>query len=292
MLELTGWGDILGGVVILYWLLAIYLFRQSVRKSSTRFGKIVSGVVVALLFGFFPLKSCVDEALYVRDHKARLAKAEAIFNERCKTAGERIYRTVDGVEGIMLVKLRPYYFTRKMGYDPYDQGTLDPYGNVGEYGHDDEYILSFFLGRNDSGRLDKESREKTGYRYADVRDPVDGQHYRYTAHWWRNSKWDQETAPLLRLGRTPTSDPIPHYGVTFEDLTTQEERALWIAGGALKIVDLNTNEVLAERIGYMLDRGQGASIATRQPWTHAREWSCPRPAPARDFVEKILKIKE
>lgn len=70
MLELTGWGDILGGVVILYWLLAIYLFRQSVRKSSTRFGKIVSGIVVAFLFGFFPLKSCVDEALYVRSHGA------------------------------------------------------------------------------------------------------------------------------------------------------------------------------------------------------------------------------
>ena len=37
----------------------------------------------------------------------RLAKAEAMFQERCKTAGEKIYRTVENVEGIFLLKLRP-----------------------------------------------------------------------------------------------------------------------------------------------------------------------------------------
>lgn len=38
---------------------------------------------------------------------ARLAKAEATFAERCKKAGEFIHRTVDDVEGVFLMKIRP-----------------------------------------------------------------------------------------------------------------------------------------------------------------------------------------
>ena len=41
------------------------------------------------------------------DPKARLAKAEAMFAERCKKAGEFIHHTAENVEGIFLMKLRP-----------------------------------------------------------------------------------------------------------------------------------------------------------------------------------------
>lgn len=37
----------------------------------------------------------------------RQAKANAMFAERCKMAGTRISRTVDNVEGIYVLKLRP-----------------------------------------------------------------------------------------------------------------------------------------------------------------------------------------
>ena len=63
-------------------------------------------------------------------------------------------------------------------------------------------------------------------------------------------------------------------------------------------------EVIAERIGYMVDKGQGSKAAGRQPWDKAAEWSCPSfavgaigfPSGAqrgqtRRFVEKVLKIK-
>ncbi len=41
------------------------------------------------------------------DPKARLAKAEAMFAERCKKAGVFIHRTAENVEGVFLMKLRP-----------------------------------------------------------------------------------------------------------------------------------------------------------------------------------------
>jgi hypothetical protein len=57
------------------------------------------------------------------DPKARLAKAEAMFEERCKKAGEFIKRTVENVEAVYVMKVRP----KKINYG--DQFRMDdPYG--------------------------------------------------------------------------------------------------------------------------------------------------------------------
>ena len=45
--------------------------------------------------------------------QARLAKAEAMFQERCKTAGEKIYRTAEKVEGVLLMKIARRYKLRR-----------------------------------------------------------------------------------------------------------------------------------------------------------------------------------
>lgn len=294
MLELTGWGDILRGIVILYWLIGIFLFYRSVKKSSTRLGKIGGGISVAFLFGFFPLKSCVDEALYVRDHKARLAKAEAIFNERCKTAGERIYRTVEGVEGIMLLKLRP------TNYSPYKQNAVDPYGEDFDWEEPDAYVGTFLQGRDEKSFLvERVLAEKPGYRYAEAIDPKDGKRYRYTAYMGVRPKLVGKTnSASFLLKREPAPGSAPRYGVTYDDITTPEERAQWIAGSSLKVIDTETSEVIAERIGYMIDKGLGNEGGARQPWTYAQRrpgWSCPQNTgmgQTRNFVERSLKIKE
>jgi hypothetical protein len=69
------------------------------------------------------------------------------------------------------------------------------------------------------------------------------------------------------------------------------------------VIDLKTNEVMAERIGYMMDRGQGNDSGGRPPWLLAADYSCPRFGPkdtmrtprfayqanqTRNFVEKVL----
>ena len=101
----------------------------------------------------------------------------------------------------------------------------------------------------------------------------------------------------------------PRYGITYDDISTREEREYWIAGSSLKVIDLKTNEVIAERVGYMMDRGQGNTSGGRSPWLMAANFACPSfqrnplmPIPpgqaasaqarqTQDFVEKILKPK-
>lgn len=231
----------------------------------------------------------------------RLAKAEALFNERCQTAGEKIHRTADKVEGIFLMKVRQ---TSNYG----KQFEMDD-----PYGHDstgDEYFNSFLVGRNRNGFLTRrEDATQPGYRYVEAQDPQDGKRYRYTGS---VREVTRVSSPLIGgdgksfkttafvLDKTPSSGPQPRYGVTYDDISIREERDYWITGSSLKVIDLKTNEVIAERIGYMMDRGQGSTAGGRSPWLLAARNACPefpidgsrqtdQVGQTRNFVEKVLK---
>jgi hypothetical protein len=45
--------------------------------------------------------------------------------------------------------------------------------------------------------------------------------------------------------------------------------------GSLKVVDLQTNEVIGERIGYMTDFYQGSQVGGGSPWFFAADHACP-----------------
>jgi hypothetical protein len=103
------------------------------------------------------------------------------------------------------------------------------------------------------------------------------------------------------LKKIPPVVPGPRYGVTYADISTIDDRKIWIAGSSLRVIDLETNEVIAERVGYMIDRGQGSEAGFRQPWADAAYIACPnfpfisdqrhvrQSDQTRNFVEKILK---
>jgi hypothetical protein len=86
--------------------------------------------------------------------------------------------------------------------------------------------------------------------------------------------------------------------VTYDDISTREEREYWIAGSSLKVIDLHANEIIAERVGYMVDWAQGSRVGGRAPWLLATQQACPK-FPGRhsvaqlgqtkEFVEKVLK---
>ncbi len=223
----------------------------------------------ALLFTF----ALSTQAEVPKDPKERLAKAEAMFQERCKKAGKFIYRTAENVEGIFLLKVRP----KNEDLDFNDQYRLnDPYGHDA----DDEDFIKFFL----SNAVEKPSRPPSswkpylGYRYVDAVDPKDGKRYRYTGRidqpWLRDKRYGEWVREFV-LDRVPAPDPAPRYGVTFDDISTTEERDYWIAGSSLKVIDLQTNQVMAERIGYMIDFGQGNESGGRSPWLLALNYACP-----------------
>jgi hypothetical protein len=226
----------------------------------------------------------------------RQAKAMAMWQERCKTAGDKIYKTVDNVEGVYLMKLRPN------GVNYGDQFKLDdPYGSdlLG-----DGYLASLLRGSYEANlrSSDKSPPPSMGYLYVEAQDPKDGQRYRYTGRVeepWQTNKSYFKGYTRFVLDKVPAPVNLPRYGVTYDDISTREEREYWIAGSSLKVIDLQTNEVLAERIGYMVDWAQGSQVGGRSPWLFAADNACPEFASrhgasaqsrqTQRFVEKVLK---
>jgi hypothetical protein len=215
---------------------------------------------------------------------SRLDRAEAMFTERCKKAGVFIHRTAENVEGIFLMKIRP----KEVNHG--DQYAMDdPYGrdSAGE-----TYLKIFFTEFYRVPVIPPPGwKRRMGYHFVEAIDPKDGQRYRYTGSMKVVGRKD-ETAPNVKsnlarnsnydlniyafaLDKVPALGAMPRYGVTYNDISTREERDYWIAGSSLKVIDLQTNEVMAERIGYMIDRGQGNTNSGRSPWLFAADHACP-----------------
>jgi hypothetical protein len=116
---------------------------------------------------------------------------------------------------------------------------------------------------------------------------------------WRHDASYSKTFKRFVLDKNPAPGAMPRYGVTYDDISTREERDYWIAGSSLKVIDLQTNQVMAERIGSMMDRGQGDRSGGRAPWLFAADHACPPFAPTNPstaqsyqtvlFAERILK---
>ncbi len=212
-----------------------------------------------------------DSTLYIEHAR----KAEAIFAERCKRSGEKISHVVSDVEGVLLIKGRPV----DINYG--DQFRMDdPYGS--DFGGD-SYVASFLRPTNIKIKTGGE-KSLAGYHFIDAIDRVAGKTYRYTG----DAKEVEVVSSILVggtgkkfksnefvLNRMPASDRNVRYAVTYDDISTQEDREYWIAGSSLRIIDLQTNEVIGERIGYMIDVAQGSTQGGRSPWLFAADHACP-----------------
>lgn len=250
-------------------------------------------IVFFLLFSSWPLSSIGADS-------TSFDRAQSLFQQRCVSAGERIHKVVKDVDGVLLLKLR----APQLNFD--NQFRLDdPYGR--DYLGDD-YIKSFLQARHELPReiARLKGREHTphgqiGYAFVEADNPMDGNRYRYTAVIDQPGKTDSrfsiDYARVIMTSRV-SNNPSPRYGVTYEDISTIEDRQHWIASSSLKVLDLLTDEVIAERIGYMMDLGQGGTRGGRSPWLFAADNACPafqgsNPALPQGgqtgiFVEKVL----
>jgi hypothetical protein len=252
--------------------------------------------VAAVLLGLSLLVSACGNSPGPSRLSERQIKAQTMFAERCKTAGEKIHKIVENVEGIYLLKLRPDEINRG------NQFALDdPYGTDLS---GDGYIVSLLKGSYEHNLRPSENSPPPpkGYAYVEAIDLKDGARYRFTGRVdepWRTNKAYLKGSTRFVLDKFPAIGPAPRYGLTFDDISTKEEREYWIAGSSLKVIDLQTNEVIAERVGYMMDWAQGSRAGGRAPWLMAADNACPAFAPrhgftaqrrqTQRFVEQVLK---
>lgn len=200
-----------------------------------------------------------------------------IYQKRCLAAGITIKKRIQNIDGIAVLKIREESSSRMGQYT-----MSDPYGDDA---HGEYYIQSFLKdgNRKNNFHAEDEKTVRDGFKFVEAIDPTSGNIYRYTDSYEfvsrktppnatpPNKKW---TRWEYVLKKQPIDKFSAKYGVIFEDISTVQDRKYWIAGSSLKVIDLTTNEVIAERVGYMIDRGQGDSNQ-RDPWVFAATNACP-----------------
>ena len=230
------------------------------------------------------------------ENQRRYQQREAEFNQLCRTrAGYKINRVVTEVEGIRLLKVR---------HRIQDGDMLAPGAAFGLEAEDDEYISNFLAYRYSIVQLDNSYGVNTsrhadswpGFRYVDVLDEKDGKYYRYTGRWdepWKYDKSYLKGYIKFFLDRAPSPQPLARYAVTFEDSVIPEERAKGFASSKVMVLDMQTNEVLAEMVRYVWGPSQPTSY-TPNPWLTTDK--CPMvsdgsSSATRQFVDRVLVAK-
>jgi hypothetical protein len=171
---------------------------------------------------------------------------EQYFDHLCKTeAGEFIYRTVENVDG--LYQMRPR--TEATDYELEHLYTLeDPYGHTNGEATGIEFLFvepnryQFF-----EMALMKDRKLRMGNQFL---DPSYLKMPEAKARYERYSGYDaHKTKTMIKEFDTTLRS---RYGFTWRGITRPHDRELGIAGGELIALDLQTNEVLGVRRGYIL----------------------------------------
>ncbi len=237
----------------------------------------------------------------------RYAKAKALFEERCKTAGVVIHRTVKDVEGIELIKVRPEIpWGGKEYFDPMFPGAAAA-GEAQGLAYIRQFLWSEFRythSPDQRGDLAPPTERPgfqqlpptSGYRFVDVTDGADGKQLRYrlAPPGVGNREYGHMQTAAITSGGT-------RYALDYEDIVSPADRQYWIAGTQLKVIDKQTGELMAQLTKFVWDPGFGVSTTGRWPWQHANARAtqrCPfvpqQPLgkDSRYFVDTVLVPKE
>lgn len=282
---------------------AVWLPRTSKAKVASA---LCAAVVVSMPF-VLANKRREETKKVVAQEQTQVKRAAERFAELCKGAGDKINRTVDDVDAVMLLKVRP-----KLEWKDYADPLLPGAAMAGE--RDGDSYIETFLGVESHDRgYERGGRGSIGpkgdsplprYRYVEAIEPKDGLRYRYTSvikrvEFISSSNGKPSSSMQSVLERQPASGPTPRYAVDYEDIVNPEDRKLWIAGTTIRVLDQQTGEILGEYITYLMDGGMGTTDGTRAPWSHASHSSfqCPHVDGAtsthtRYFVDRVLKLKK
>jgi type II secretory pathway pseudopilin PulG len=256
MIELTGIASLLRGASILYWLLAVVVLVFVAWKVRNWGYKAIGIVAVLSVFGFQPIQDWKE----AQKREAFAREAWAYFKKKCDTeSGEKIYKTFTDVRSVLVVKPLPPS-TDNDHFDQYWYG--DPYSGPATENRAESAARRL---AGDSRR--PSSAYQRGLDFVEMRNPPSNGYVRIHRAPSNDKRSRREDVPA----------PISRFGVSWEDISTPEDRKFWVAGSRLRVVDLADNSVVAERIGYLLEAGFGSKGGHRRPWLTARgpNTTCP-----------------
>lgn len=276
MLELTGFGSVLRGIGLLYWVLAIGAVFLAIRYGKGTRGKVIWATVAIAVFGYLPGKAMIEQ--HQRDTYAK--EAWAYFKKLCdEKSGEKIYKTHTGVKSVLVVKPLPPA-TEKDLYDQFWYG--DPYSDASTYKRAESssrHLVMYWKHRSAVGI-------QKGLDFVEIKNESGNEYMRI------------QSPPSPQQGTTIESirQPVSKFGLVWEDISTPDDRKYWVAGSRLRVINLTDNSVVAERIGYLIEAGFGSTSGQRRPWQTARGVgpngrSCPDAHDATDqwFLTSVFK---
>ena len=259
VLELTGMGSVLRGLGVLYWLVALACLFAAFKLPCTGVAKGAAAAIVIALFGYLPVTGYIES----QKRQAYQREAWAYFRNKCATeAGEKIYKTFSGVKSVLVVKPLPAATPEDL-HDQYWYG--DPYSSS-SYGDRAKYATSA-LAFYDSP-ASKGGREK-GLNFIESSLQSAGTERKYVKHFYLDKSREMQSESI----DVPTS----RFGVSWNDTSTPHDRKYWVAGSRLKVIDLATQEVVAERQGFYIEAGFGSHGGARTPWLTSKgpNTTCP-----------------
>jgi hypothetical protein len=252
MIELTGMGSVSRAIGWLYWLLAISAISFAVVKGKTLRTKALWTTIAVVVFGFLPGKAMVEQ--YRRDTYAK--EAWVYFKKKCDTeAGEKIYKTYTGVKSVFVVKPLPPA-TEKDLYDQFWYG--DPYSNSTPWDRRGEQKVGTLIGQQRfiSGR------GEIGFEFFEQEITAsDGKTFQ---------RVEPSQVPPYFVSKSSIDKPASRFGVSWEDISTSDDRRFWVAGSRFRVIDLIDNSIVAERIGFFIEAGFGSTAGQRRPWLTSR----------------------
>lgn len=199
-------------------------------------------------------------------------EAHAYFKERCKSSGVFIYKKISGENTLYLINRRPNGQATLAEHGASGQYTvIDPYGWDFDPSRGGDYSLHIltYLGLPNVPPL------PVPFKAIEVIDDRDGNLYRHTGVMAPVTKEGRIVYQVQQDSRIKINSVTARYGLQFEDISTLDDRSKWVAGSALKVIDLMTKEVVAVRVGYLWDSGMGVTAAGRIPWIEAENHACP-----------------
>ncbi len=273
-LDLTPFGALLKGTGLLYWIALLACVGLALWGFKRWWLKLGAAIAVAAAFVVPAMRQAQERPVQQYAARAIFEAARTHFEIRCKSGGDTVHRTVPNVDGLVLLKIPDRHDHSRVADATYPEAAR--FGEATEEG----YIRSWLRWPPPpqpapGASAPAPGTRPVGYEFVDVIDAATSTRYRYRIV--LRKLWPDRPDMTLDLAREVATGPRPRYGVTYEDVIDPADREHWIAGDVLRVIDLETSEVVGERKRYLWDTGLGGTGGFRQPWTWASGYGkrCP-----------------